>query len=56
MQVTYTHCAGIDVHKKTVVVCCLSGDGKEKLSRETRTYGTTTDELLRMSAWLASVG
>ena len=56
MQVTYTHCAGIDVHKKTVVVCCLSRDGKEKLSRETRTYGTTTDELLRMSAWLASVG
>lgn len=42
MQVTYERCAGIDVHKKTVVVCCLSLDEYGKQQRETRTYGTTS--------------
>lgn len=43
MQTTYRYCAGIDVQKQTVVVCYLSADGKENLSRETHTYGATTD-------------
>ena len=54
MQFTHTHCAGIDVHKKTVVVCCLSEDAHGTLKRETRTYGTMTSELLKMSEWVAS--
>ena len=24
MEVVYTHCAGLDVHKKTVVACCVT--------------------------------
>ena len=24
MDVTYTHCAGLDVHKKTVVACAIT--------------------------------
>ncbi len=54
MQVTHERCAGIDVHKKTVVVCCLSvaQDGKPK--QETRTYGTTTRALLDLCDWLSS--
>jgi transposase len=54
MQVTYQHCAGIDVHKKTVVVCCLSVDANGKPQRETRTYGTTTRELLSLCDWMSS--
>jgi transposase len=54
MKVTYDHCAGLDVHKKTVVVCCLSVDVSGKARRETRTYGTTTAELLSMSEWMAT--
>jgi hypothetical protein len=54
MQVTHKNCAGIDVHKKTVVVCCLSEDSKGQSRRETRTYGTTTAELLRLSEWFAT--
>jgi len=54
MQVSYTRCAGIDVHKKTVVVCCLVVEENTKPRRETRTYGTMTSELLRMSEWLAT--
>lgn len=56
MQVTYSHCAGIDVHKKTVVVCCLREADNGTLKRDTRSFGTITSELLRMSAWLASKG
>lgn len=56
MQVTHTHCAGIDVHKKTVVVCCLSEDDNGSLKRETRTFSTLTIDLLRMSEWFAILG
>lgn len=54
MQVTHDRCAGIDVHKKTVVVCCLSLDTRGNPQRETRTYGTTTRELLNLCDWLSS--
>lgn len=54
MQVTYECCAGIDVHKKTVVVCCLTSSDDGKAKRETRTYGTTTHELLSLCDWLSS--
>ncbi len=54
MQVSHSRCAGMDVHKKTVVVCCLVIDEKTKSRRETRTYGTTTSELLSLSEWLTS--
>ncbi|UZO75143.1 IS110 family transposase [Microcystis aeruginosa str. Chao 1910] len=34
MQVVYENCAGLDVHKKTVVACLITpkekGDGKRK--------------------------
>ena len=56
MQVTHTYCAGIDVHKKIVVVCCLSEDDNGRLKRETRTFGTMTSELLRMSEWFTTAG
>ena len=54
MDVIYTHCAGLDVHKKTVVACCMTpGPQGEKLI-ETRTFGTMTADLLAMSDWLMS--
>lgn len=56
MEVTHPRCAGIDVHKKTVVVCCLRLNAYGKPQREIRTYGTTTTELLSLSDWLATEG
>jgi transposase len=47
--------AGIDVHKKNVVVNCRRVKGKE-IETETRTFGTTTTDLLQMSDWIASWG
>ncbi len=54
MEVRFPRCAGIDVHKRTVVACriVLTDDGE--WLRETRTYGTTTGDLLRLSDWLAA--
>ena len=37
MDITYTHCAGLDMHKKSVVVCCLTPGGAGELLSETRT-------------------
>src|SRR5215212_9743105 len=51
MQVLYPCCCGIDVHAKTAVVCLIK-QGK----RQTRTFSTMTDDLLRLSDWLTSEG
>lgn len=56
MDVLYTHCAGLDFHKKTVVVCCLTPGPAGALQRETRTFGTMTPDLLRLVVWLTSLG
>ena len=47
--------AGIDVHKKNVLVNCRRVEGKD-IETETRTFGTKTPELLLMTDWLASWG
>ena len=51
MQVLYPCCCGIDVHAKTAVVCLIK-QGK----RQTRTFSTMTDDLLRLSDWLTVEG
>jgi transposase len=56
MDVTYTHCAGLDVHKKSVVACCLTPGPNGELVSETRTFGTMTQDLLALSDWLTSKG
>jgi transposase len=52
MDVVFERCAGIDVQKKTVVVCRLIVGAGGQRETETQTFGTTTDELLRLSDWL----
>lgn len=44
-------CCGLDVHKKTVVACVLTPEGKE-----TRTFCTVTGDLLRLGDWLVGKG
>jgi transposase len=55
MQVVFTHCAGLDVHKKTVVVTVLLTASSGAVTKETRTFSTMTAELLRLEAWLADL-
>jgi transposase len=56
MDIVYETCAGLDVHKETVVVCVRRRDGKGKVQQETRTFSTMTSRLLDMGDWLAEQG
>jgi transposase len=56
MQVLYPNCAGIDVHKKTAVVCCRTTAADGTVITETRTFATMTADLLVLSDWLTSKG
>jgi len=56
MDVLYTACAGLDVHKKLVVACvCISGD-QARPHKEVRTFSTMTAGILALSAWLTQMG
>jgi transposase len=55
MEVLYPHCAGLDVHKDTVVAC-VRHMANSSVRREVRTFKTTTKELLGLSEWLAGEG
>src|SRR5215468_12079904 len=52
MQVIYDRCAGIDVHKKTVVVCVLLTQADGTVQKQTRTFATMTADLLALDEWL----
>lgn len=56
MDVVHTHCAGLDVHKKTVVAALSVRDGQGAWYRETRTFQTMTCDLLALSDWLTLYG
>jgi transposase len=56
MHIMYERCAGLDVHKKTVVVCMLTPDGQGGWSQEIRTFGTMTVDLLALADWLLACG
>ena len=55
MQIIHARCAGLDVHKKSVVACVrlVAADGT--LTTHVRSFGTTTAELLNLVAWLLSL-
>lgn len=52
MDVLYPRCCGVDVHKKQVVACLLTPGPAGARRKALRTFGTTTDELLRLVDWL----
>ena len=54
MKVEYECCAGLDVHKRTVVACVLKGEPGQDPAFETKSFGTTTPELMEMVEWLKS--
>jgi transposase len=51
MQIMHERCAGLDVHKKTVVACVVTPGGQE-----IRTFSTMTVDLLGLSDWLLVCG
>lgn len=55
MDVIYARCAGLDVHKQTVVACARVAD-PGPLRQQVRTFETTTADLLALSDWLETLG
>jgi transposase len=54
MDVQYQRCAGLDVHKRTVVACVRLTTAQGEVQQEVvRTFGTMTADLLALSDWLA---
>jgi transposase len=51
MDILYSCCCGIDIHAKTAVACLIK-DGK----KQTRTFSTMTDDLLKLLDWLQQAG
>ena len=45
-------CAGIDVGKKELSVCVMTGPANGEARYEIRTFGTTVEQLKEMRAWL----
>jgi len=56
MEVLYGRCAGLDVHKDTVVACARIAAPGGEAKREVRTFATTTRGLLELSDWMTEHG
>jgi transposase len=59
MDVVFTHCAGLDVHKKTVMACRVVPDPLGQQADglvEVKEFGTLTRDLLALSDWLTEAG
>jgi len=52
MEIVHKACAGLDVHKKTVVAAIIVPGEQGGLRKEVRTFGTMTSDLLALSDWL----
>jgi transposase len=52
MDVVHSRCAGLDVHKKSVVVCRITPSEGEGWRKEIRRFETLTDDLLSLADWL----
>ena len=56
MDVLYPCCAGVDVHKKMVVVCVCTSSDTATPRKQIRTFSSMTADLLDLSAWLTQCG
>ena len=55
MELHHERCAGLDVHQAVIVACArIVGDGE--VSREVRSFGTSTQALLELLGWLLAQG
>lgn len=52
METLHHICAGLDIHKDSVVACVRTQHGRD-VTTATATFGKTTDELVRLFDWLA---
>ena len=56
MEVVHPRCAGLDIHKRSVVACRVTPGADGRPAKELRTFGTLTRELLALADWLDEGG
>jgi transposase len=56
MDLIHPCCAGLDIHKKTVVACVRRAGPDGQVSRQVLTFGTMTADLIALADWLDSEG
>jgi transposase len=56
MDVIYSCCCGLDVHKKTVAACLITSTEGPEPVKEIRTFRTMTADLLALADWLQEKG
>jgi transposase len=54
MEVVYSRCCGLDIHKKLLVACRIVPGSDGRPCKEIRTFGTMTEDLLQLGDWLAA--
>jgi transposase len=55
MELLYSHCAALDLHKETVVAC-IRHMVNSTVTTLVKTFKTTTQELMTLSDWLSEEG
>lgn len=56
MHVVYERCAGLDVHKRTVVACATTPNADGQPQKDRQTFSTMTVEICQMRDWLKGLG
>lgn len=56
VEVVYERCCGLDIHKKLIVACLITPGAGGKTARETRSFGTMTEEIESLGKWLQAAG
>jgi len=56
MEAVHERCCGLDVHKESVVACCIVPGPDGLPAKEVRSFGTMTADLRRLAAWLSELG
>jgi transposase len=56
METLIGRCCGLDVHQATVVACLRTALPGRKITREIRSFATTTAGLLELRDWLTAAG
>ncbi len=56
MDVIVDRCAGLDVHKKTVMACVRTPDGGGGRCQELKEFRTFSRDLIRLREWLLAEG
>ena len=56
MQVVHPRCCGLDVHKKILVACLMILGADGRLTKEIRSFGTMTQDIMALSDWLVAAG